>query len=252
MVHRGRWVMLLVAALLLVGCGGGKSTPAGDITLSTATATAPSGASSAAGTAGASVAPAPTLTAAMLPSTLLTVADLPSGWMSTSLKISPDDAKPCGQDLALLTRATGQVRADFEAGSLGPFITQSVAIYPPGVAAQAMHDTVASLSLCREWKEDERGSNVTIKTAPLPFPAIGDAILPLQVEIDGIANRDGLAGGFLKGLLGGKTNLVFVRRGDAIFMIAHSAIGLGSPGVDRALTEQIVRSADQRLAEALR
>lgn len=250
--------------LFVAACGGGKSsTPAGEIAVSTSTAAPPAAVATAtpggaagagtqvAGTA-AGAAPSGTPSAAILPRTLLTTGDLPSGWMSTSLKISPDDAKPCGQDLALLTRATAQTRADFEAGSLGPFITQSVAIYPPGMAAQAMNDTVALLGRCREWKEDERGSNVTIKTSPLSFPSLGDATLPVQVEIDGIANRDGLAGGFLKGLLGGKTNLVFVRRGDAIVMIAHSAVGLGSPGVDVALTEQIARRAEQRLTEALR
>ena len=186
------------------------------------------------------------LAQALLPPTAV-----PDGWQEASLGIAPAEARPCGERLALLTQARQTEKVSFEGGRTGPFLTHLVARYGGGDAAGAMAATRALLERCREWTQDYDGRELTFRVAPLSLPAVGDEMLAVRLTVDGIAGGAGVIGGLFGDLLTARSQVVFVRRGDAAFLLAHSDAGFGSPDVDQALTEQFVRQADVRLQAAL-
>ena len=169
---------------------------------------------------------------------LLALDDMPADWRNAE----PDGgtAQPCGQQAALSTQAIRQVEASYQRGALGPFVNHTVASYRPGDAARAMDSTRRLFEECEEWEGSHLGYQFTFRVSTLPFPELGDQSFALRLDADGPL------------LLVAQTDLVFVRRGDVAFLLAHTTAGLRSASVDSELTERLTRRADQLLATIAR
>ena len=234
---RPMWVVGLVA-LLLAACGGGKDDRATTLQPATPAATSASGMTTP---------PAVTSTiAAITASTdlqkaLLTLDDMPTGFT-----VDPPDADdeggtdPCGRSTELRQRAVQNVEAGFAKGQLGPFVSHTIGLFRSGTAKDAMDYARKVFEECREWS-DTTGDGTVLKfrLSPVSFPRLGDQTFAMRVDVDG-------------GSVKAQGDLVYVRRKDVIFLLANTMGGLGTASVDSAMTEQLVRKADEKLVAMTR
>ena len=248
-------VLAVVAFVLLrAGCTGGSDRE-GDVAVRPPTGT-PAVTATVERTLSPTPAPTPSPTAARIPTpaprvtatpaaspaaaasvdltrALLALEDMPADWRSAAS--DGGTAQPCGQRPALSTQAARQVEASYQRGSLGPFVSHTVASYRPGDAARAMDSTRRLFEECREWEGSHLGSQFTFRVSTLPFPDLGDQSFALRLDADGPL------------LLVAQTDLVFVRRGNVAFLLAHTTAGLRVASIDSELTERLTRRADQLL-----
>ena len=167
---------------------------------------------------------------------LLARDDLPAGWSTYDEDAFPP---PCDQAPALEADAERLVQENFGEGDFGPFVRHMVASYAKGDAVPAMERTRRQFLECGEWAGSFNGQRFTFRVSETEFPAVGEQSFALRLRADGPL--------FLKA----ESLLVFARRGDAAFLVAHTAAGFGGASVDRQLTERLVRRADERLQQVL-
>jgi hypothetical protein len=238
MVRQGRrgavsavLALVVLAVLALSACGkdgGGKA----------ATGPAPDDASTTAGSrSGANPGPRATGAAGSdLTRGLLRFEDMPAGWrLSAQSAGSPDDTELCGTSLATLEQhrgKLGEAAVGFERGESGPYVAQTLAAYPPGVAERVMTDLATAVQTCREVTvRDEEGSLSTWQLTPLSFPQFGDATVAFREYWP--AN-------------GVEAIIVYLRRGDRIAALLHIAV---NGRVDRIETETLVSRAYERFQQ---
>jgi hypothetical protein len=163
---------------------------------------------------------------------LLTLDDLPPGWTTPSP--SPDSSAFCNQDITI--RPTARADADFERGQ--SFVFHGLGAYNRGEAAAAMDQERKTLANCTQWTEtDSDGTTTTYRVRPLSFPKLGDETLAFRLSAEAagaVAEVDG----------------VFIRRGDVISRVGNGQVGVRVAVVDSALTEQLARKANAKLAAA--
>src|SRR5262249_51317155 len=145
---------------------------------------------------------------------LVSVQDLPAGWrLSQDSGGSPEDTDLCGANLAAIEhqrQKLGEAASSFERGGSGPYLVQTLAAYPSGVAEQVMSDLAAAIASCRQATiRDEEGSLSTWELAPIPFPQLGDQT---------IAFREYLPTNDVEAVI------VYIRRGDRITVLLSIAI----------------------------
>lgn len=256
-----RFCILLLAAVALAACGGdddnggtSSSSPAAATVLSspaaaeTRTATGAVPAATTTATASATRTATPTATTgATAPGAataqsgvnvtpaLLALDDLPAGWtQAPSSPESDEDAQICDvrpSDDKPLNRA----KIDFARGQLNA-VSHSVASFAPGQAEAAFNRVTSILSRCTEWTDPD---GTRYRLATQTAPRLGDQSYAFRLSAD-TANLSIAA------------DLVYIRRGDLIASLGNIAVGQGSATADPALTEQLARRADQKLAAIAR
>lgn len=262
--------ILLLATLALLACGGddktgtAQSSPAATTTLSstaapdtrTATPAGTAGASSTAtpatSTAAAARTATPTATAAATAAAsatapavqsgpnvtpaLLAQEDLPAGWVLVpSTPDSDEDAQICNvrpADDKPLSRG----KVDFTHNQLN-VITHSVAAFTAGQAEAAFTRVTGALSRCNEWTNPDNG--LLYRVTPTTAPRLGDQAYAYRLSTS-------------QGNLSIVAEVIYIRRGDFISSLGQIVVGQGNVTVDGALTEQLARRADEKLAALTR
>ncbi len=251
-----RFFVVLVLPLLMAAC----SSDGGDDQMAarqTATATAavsatPTQRPSSAPSSTSAGTPAGQAMRVDLAKALLTSSDVPQDWRRVSLDVQLSEAQPCGQRLPLLEAAHGREQVRFAGGETGPFLTHLVVAYPPETAGTALPATRELLGSCRKWTQTYEGRELTFSVADLSLTPIGEEMVAVRLTIEGIAGGDGIVGGLFGDLITARSQVIVARRGDAVFLLAHTDAGLGSPDVDTERTERLARRADERLQAATR
>jgi hypothetical protein len=164
---------------------------------------------------------------------LLRFEDLPGGWrVSREQAGSPEDTDLCGTNLAGIERQRekrGEAGAAYEQSPSGPYLVETIAAYPPGVAERVLADLAAVVQTCREVtiRDEEGGANLWQLT-PLTFPPFGDETL---------AFREYWPPNGVEALV------VYIRRGDRIMTLIQIAV---NARVDRLQFESFVSRAYER------
>lgn len=169
-----------------------------------------------------------------LVSALLTLDDLPVGWTTSELgdDDDSDDAGICGTEpLDDLVKPIGKAEAEFQQSNLGPFLSESLAVYESTDDAQSVMEAARSTFTCSEWTDtNAEGEETVWSISPLSFPTIGDETFVLRLSANiGIANME--------------YDAVFFRMGDKIALVGH--IDLGS--VDSDQTVEFAQLAAEKL-----
>lgn len=179
--------------------------------------------------------PTPRAASPDLTRALLTLEDMPTGFTLTGPRPDREGSKPCGKSAELRARAIQNLEAEFTKGSLGPFVTHTIGSYKSGDAGIAFDYARAVFEDCRTWTEPgDDGVPIEYRASPLSFPRLGDQTFAMRVDAK-------------IGTVDAQVDIVFVRRGDVIFLIGNTMGGLGVATVDTPLTEQLVRKADEKL-----
>jgi hypothetical protein len=152
---------------------------------------------------------------------LLTLDDMPTGWTAEAATFEP--RTPGGTYTSFCTdlnaRSIAAATVDFQKSALGPFMSQTIVVYPTRDDAEAaLEDLVAAARDCTELVDDAGNTNTF---SPLSFPAFGDDTFAMRSS--GVVEMD----------------IIQVRVDEVLINILHG--GLGS--VDSALTEEFVRLA---------
>lgn len=162
-------------------------------------------------------------------SLLLTLQDMPPGY-SPDPGATDEDRPICNGESAAdrapyLSQATG---GQFTAGSTGPFINSTAAVFADAAGASAWLD--AFLALLQECGntlqlETDDGTAVTLELSPLSFNQVGDRTVALRGTTTG-------------GPLSVTIDQVTAQVGNVLVGVGQSTAGLTSP--DAALTEQLL------------
>lgn len=144
----------------------------------------------------------------------------------------PQDTDICTANLAILEQERqklAEASIGFDRGESGPYLAQSLAAYPPGVAQHVMESLTSAVQSCRTVTvRDDEGSSSIWQLTPLTFPPFGDQALAFREYWP--AN-------------GVEAIIVYIRRGDFITVLLHIAI---NSRVDRVQTETFVSRAYER------
>ena len=232
----GLWMGLAiptVLCLILVACGRGndRTTPAGS--------TLPDGNATAGRRSSAASEPRATgIAGSSLTRGLLRFEDMPGGWrLNAESMSSPENTEICGANLAALEQhrqKLGEAAISFERSQSGPYLAETLAAYPPGLAERVMVDLKAAVQSCTEVIiRDDEGSLSTWQLTPVSFPQFGDETLAFR-EYWPANNVEAL--------------VVYIRHGDRIAVLLHIAI---NGRVDRLQTEVFVSRAYERFAQLM-
>ncbi|GGM11300.1 hypothetical protein ACFFX1_25610 [Dactylosporangium sucinum] len=171
---------------------------------------------------------------------LLEVADLPGGYQTSPPQPSAEVSAASSVSVAGCEPLLDAFRAGFgdagptarfEGGSTGPFLAERLS-----TGAAALDGQRDLARRCGSFTEtDADGATTTVTVAPVAdFPALGDESAAFRVSAGGGTGDDSYA---LSGYL------VVARQGATTCTLVH----FGQPGVDRAETEAIARSAVGKL-----
>lgn len=159
---------------------------------------------------------------------LLTVSALPAGWSSISSPPSGNGVASCAPlNSENKNKLPEHAKADFQAGSLGPFVSEELAA---GSAAQVSTKWAAfatAASECRTFTSPaSSGGTDKYTLEALSFPSYGDQTYAFAVTVTTpVADASG--------------DVVVVRKGDTVVEI----ITIGLTGVPVATVEQITSAA---------
>lgn len=215
--------LLVAAALVFTGCGGG----AGD---DKARTVQPTSTTAAAGEDETTTTEEPdgSLAAAML-----TLEDLPAGWTASPPDADDTTDEFCeGEDPFTEIQADEEVEASFQQSDVGPFIASFAEQHGSDDEAQEALDLfVDAVNSCGEFTNvEEDGTETIYRFSPLSFPQLGD---------DTFAAR--LSGTTAFGPI--TADFVFARDGDRVGGIVNAALG----AMDSSLTEPLMRKVMERL-----
>lgn len=166
---------------------------------------------------------------------LLSVSDMPQGWARSrdTTAGNPEDTDICTQNLADLEQhrqKLAEASIGFDRGESGPFLAQTLAVYPPGVAQQVMDNLGKAIETCREVTvRDEEGASSLWQLTRLTAPELGDQAL---------AFREYQPANLVE------AQIVYIRKGDYITVMLHIAI---NSRVDRTQTDAFASRAYERL-----
>lgn len=162
--------VLVVAVVLLAGCGS-----------ATSRANGPSGGKAAA-SSGSTTAPSPpttafvVATAAQLQAALLTQSDIGSPYVSQPSSGSDSGTKASGcpglsNDLNSQSPSPGEINeeADFQAGETGPFVTETLLAEPQAQFLTDLKQAVDELTSCKELTISSSGTTVSFSLSPINF-----------------------------------------------------------------------------------
>ena len=223
---------LLAFTALMVGCGDGNDRAATVPDQPVATSTLETSGEPDESAVGES--DSATISEERLSKALLTINDMPTGWTTTPPEAEDDDADFCGVDFE--STAIVDIEVGFQQSQTGPFIGHSLQLFPAGEGKRSFEAGVERASSCTEFTvTNEDGTVNTWRIWPLSFPEVGDDTLAFRVRAE-------------VAFFGSATvDIIASRRGDVISVFALTVIGFGSP--EPALTERLVRLADDRLRE---
>ena len=169
------------------------------------------------------------------------MADLPTGWSEAPELVTDDTAGAVGGELcggALQIEEAWDVpdaERGFKGSELGPFLLQTVAEMDDEGRAQQFIETMLA---CAEEPTDAGGFTV----GPLPFPALGDGTVALQLSTDGaVDGEDGFG-------LPLTADIVVVREGSRVTAILTAGV-TGAAAAPEEL-EAAARAAVDRLGVA--
>lgn len=161
-------------------------------------------------------------------SKLLALADMPTGFSQT--QPSPDSGTSRLSGCPNLDNAKHQgptAEADFNAGDLGPFVTETIATHVSEADAKAaVAEAKKAINSCRAFSD----GSAHFKLASLSFPKLGDDTVALRLT----ATTSGVT------LTG---DLVEIRSGELVALITN--LGLKA---DSGLTETVAHKAVGKLA----
>lgn len=179
----------------------------------------------------------PSAPAAEVEPALLTLADLPTGFRPATSEYGLDtDVRPCGKALVLRDRADAHADRMFASDELRTYVTESLYLFQNSREAEsAFNDVIRRLRSCTSWGIIESGVRLSFTLAPLAFPTVSDQTY---------------AGTFRRRVftVEGLSELVLIRKAGAIVVLANTVGGLGTVQVDSALTQELARKADAKLA----
>jgi hypothetical protein len=168
---------------------------------------------------------------------LLSAFDLGGGWHpAQDARGAPEYTNICAANLATLERQgqkTAEVGASFEQSPSGPFVGQTLAAYPPGVAEQVLADLRAATRDCNAVSvyDPTEDSWSVWQLSPLETQTVGDESLAFRQSFPPHAVD---------------AEVVYIRRGDAISVLVHVAIG---ERIDPRQTENMARRAEERMRQ---
>jgi hypothetical protein len=245
-VRRGR-LLLPAAALVfaaMAGCDRGTPTAAPTPTASgTATTTVGPGPTPTESVVTGSVTPTPTdlplrLTEDQAAALLVDPPSLPTPYQ-VDPAVSPDARVGLPPGCPLLDAfgvalRTAPVRAarGFVGGQVGPYLEERVAVLP-GRASEAVAQLARVATACRTFdSRDSDGVTVRFAVAPLPFPSTAEQSVAITMT-----GRPSQVGTLV-------TEVVAVRRGDAVLVFVHS----GLVALDPTVVQQSLSTALETLA----
>ena len=171
-----------------------------------------------------------------LATALLDLSNMPPGWVMTGSEITPSEATGtynlmCAE---LPKRSIGKAEVEFEQSQLGPFLTETIVLYPPGKAEAAFADVFETAQSCSTFTTTSNDGTVnSYEVNLLSFPALGD-------ESFAVRSSTTLS---LLGLL--ETDVIYIRQRDVVLTILYISIGLD--GIDTTVTEELTRLAYDKL-----
>ena len=152
--------------------------------------------------------------------------------MSREQAGSPEDTDLCGTNLADIERQRdklGEAGAAYERSESRPYLVETIAAYPPGVAERVMAELTTIVQDCREATiRDDEGGTSRWDLTPVSFPQFGDQT---------VAFREYWSANGVEALI------VYVRRGDRVMTLIQVAI---NSRVDRLQAETFVSRAYER------
>lgn len=236
-MRRLLFALLCTSLIAIIGCGdGGDGDDRAETLNVTTVATA---AASSRSPVAASPSPTPRPNQIDLTRALLSLEDMPTGFTT----VPPDDeddrgSQPCGKSTELRHNAVETKEAEFTKGAFGPIISHVASTFKSGEAKDRFDQARTIFEGCPSWTEtDEKGETVEYRLSPLSFPRLGDQAYAMRMDVK--------TGGAVA-----QADIVFVRRGDVIFLLGNTVGGLGVAMVDSALTEQLARKAVEKLQAA--
>ncbi|MGD9890125.1 MAG: hypothetical protein AB7R89_28220 [Dehalococcoidia bacterium] len=243
-----RWIPATIAiiALSLVACGSDSDqadtlsapTPAAATSQSVSTTEAAASVATTAPTATATPPPRGTPSEADVRAALITLQDLPTGW---TIDPDPDTDEDDGEGTICDIPSARQsrlvsVEANFQKGTIGPFISHAISVYQDGAAKQLMDDAVKILETCREWETtNDDGSPLVMKLTPLSFAKVGEQTFAFRATMT--------SGGFPF-----QADIVYLRDGDVMHVVTYMTVGVTAP--DTELTETLAKTAHDRSVKA--
>lgn len=208
------WIVL-VACLMLVGCGEDQDKDDAGSSGETAALIAPEKAGD----------------------YLLTLADMPSGWSQEAIAEDEDGDDEDTNTFCLEEdpnpdiKATGKAEARFSAGTFGPMIYNLAGVYSNQDDIQQRFAIMRdALQNCTTWTDtDDAGEETTYTLSPMSFEQYGDETIALRMGLDG-----------------GQADIVAIRQGNLLITVMLISISIGGP-VDDELLLQIVEKAAGKL-----
>jgi len=174
------------------------------------------------------------LMASDLQEMMLKLEDLPAGWVErpASPEDDPEEATATFLCKQYERRAILKASADFSQGQLGPFLTHSVVVYPPGTGADQFKIFLAAVEECAEFTSTENGQTSTWTVTKMSFPRQGEESFAIRVTSQ-----------FVLGFI--EIDSIQFRVEDVLVSLQHMAFGLD--GVDTAQTEAFAHEAEKKL-----
>ncbi len=152
---------------------------------------------------------------------LLAIGDMPTGWAgkAPTFELQTPGGTYTFACVELEARGIARAGVEYEQSGFGPFISETIVVYPAKDAAQsAIQDTVAASSECAEWTDADGNA---WRVSSLSFPSFGDETF--AVRYTGA----------------GELDAIYIRFENRLIAINHFALG----GIDTQITEEITRLA---------
>jgi len=168
---------------------------------------------------------------------LLSITDLPRGWRLGTPENATLDLAPYRTQVGRLRWEVAGIEFQYETASALEAIDQAVLILGQGEGESTLEVLARAYQPgVDQQQRDSDGYVIRMTIGALPLAKFGDASYAFQVKSEYEVSK-----------VKGQTNVVFIRRGDALVRIRHTKASLDEPTLDAKLTESIARRADELL-----
>lgn len=179
------------------------------------------------------------LTQADLEKALISLDDLPAGW---AVRPGEDKGNEASKETFTFLcqeyqrKAIDSASVDFQKSQLGPFLSHSVTVYPPGEAGSQLVKMHSAVDQCPTFKDTQNGTTFDWTVTPISFPQLGDQSFAIRLSSE-----------FALGII--EVDSVYIQIGDTITSVQYMVMGLQS--IDSTQTEQFARMAEGKLFQVL-